>query len=233
MTPEAVNEIAGIVVTLTAIPAVLTALIYGFGSPWWTSWLGRIIFAKWLAIALVFILIVARRTFGEYPGYEWVALIIYTFTFLTFSATTVEVIIERRGPDDGSVIPNPKEKFMTTTTLAVPDIWYKAQRVLRTVVQFLIVAVPIANGVAAAVIEYLRVQEDVIIPGWVFIWLNAILAGSALIIGLVARIMAVPGVNEWLMKIGLGSVPQSAIIPVKNETGDAIGIVQKDPKAVG
>lgn len=99
----------------------------------------------------------------------------------------------------------------TPATPAVPEIWFKAQRVLRTIVQFLIVTVPIANGVAAAAISYLQAQTDVVVPGWVFLVLNGVLAVSALIIGLVARIMAVPGVNDWLTNIGLGSVPRRAV----------------------
>lgn len=100
---------------------------------------------------------------------------------------------------------------MTDVTPVAPEIWFKTQRVLRTIVQFLIVSVPIANGVAAAAISYLNTQTDVTVPGWVFLALNGILAVSALIIGLVARIMAVPGVNDWLTNIGLGSVPKRAV----------------------
>jgi len=106
----------------------------------------------------------------------------------------------------------------------VPEIWFKAQRVLRTIVASLVALVPIANGVALAVAEYLRVQEDVVIPAWVFLVLNAVIAGTALVMGLVTRIMAVPGVNEWLTKVGLGSVPKKAIEPD--------GAIAIDPKVV-
>lgn len=97
------------------------------------------------------------------------------------------------------------------STPEVPEIWFKAQRALRTIVQFLIVTVPIANGVAAAAIGYLQAQTDVVVPAWVFLALNGVIAVTALIIGLVARIMAVPGVNDWLTNIGLGSVPKRAL----------------------
>lgn len=117
------------------------------------------------------------------------------------------------------------------SALPVPDIWYKAQRVLRTIVQFLVVAVPLANLAAAALIDYLGKQEDVVIPGWVFLWLNAILAVTALIIGGIARLMAIPGVNEWLTKIGLGSVPESALVPKVLPTGQSVTVVAPDPKA--
>lgn len=236
MTSEQINEVAGVIIGLAAIPAVATALIYGFGSPWWHSWLGRVMFAKWTSVALVFLVIIARRTWGDYPGYEWAALIVYSFTLLTFTATTVQLVIERRSPDDGSAMAFQKEKNVSinpnaVSALPVPDIWYKAQRVLRTVVQFLVVAVPIANLAAASIIDYLQTQENVTVPGWVYLWLNAILAGSALIIGLIARFMAVPGVNEWLTKIGLGSVPEKALVPKTLPSGKEVVIVTPDPKA--
>lgn len=77
-----------------------------------------------------------------------------------------------------------------------------------TIVQALVVLVPVVNGVAAAVVAHLNEQSDITIHPTVFVWLNAIIAGTALIMGLIARIMAVPGVNDLLAKIGLGSVPK-------------------------
>lgn len=89
-------------------------------------------------------------------------------------------------------------------------IWYKAQRVLRTIVQALVVLVPVVNGVAAAIIDYLESQTHVVVDPVVYVWLNLIIAITALVMGLIARIMAVPGVNEFLTRIGLGSAPKSA-----------------------
>lgn len=91
-----------------------------------------------------------------------------------------------------------------------PPIWFPVQRVLRTILQALIVLVPAANALALAVVDYLNTQTDVTVPGWVFLVLNGVIIGSAFVMGLVARIMAVPGVNDWLTKIGLGSIPKSA-----------------------
>lgn len=97
---------------------------------------------------------------------------------------------------------------MTTT---IPPIWYKTQRVLRTIVQALIVLVPLVNALAVAVVDYLGTQTDVVVPDVVFVWLNAAIVATALLMGLVARLMAVPGVNDLLGKVGLGSVPKSVI----------------------
>jgi hypothetical protein len=95
--------------------------------------------------------------------------------------------------------------------MKTPEIWFKTQRVLRTIVQALLVLVPIANGAAAAVVGYLQQQTDVAVHPVVFVWLNAVIAVTALLMGLVARLMAVPGFNDLLTRIGLGSVPKSAV----------------------
>jgi hypothetical protein len=97
--------------------------------------------------------------------------------------------------------------IMSTT----PEIWFKTQRTLRTIVQALIILIPLANGVALGAAAYLQEQTHLVIPGWVFLVLNGVVAVTALVMGLVARLMAVPGVNDWLTKIGLGSVPKSAV----------------------
>lgn len=216
MTDAIVNEIAGVIAILVAVPAVANVLIYGLGSRWWESWLGRVLFSKWLSVALVFLFIISRRVWGEYLGYGYAALALYTFVLVSFGATTAELIIERRAPGDEVVtIPKRKAVTMTTNTQGVdaPVIWYKGKRVLRTIVQALVVLVPILNGLALAAQAYLTEQTDVVIPAVVFVALNGIAVATALLMGLVARLMAVPGFNTILTKVGLGSVPASAIQP--------------------
>lgn len=97
---------------------------------------------------------------------------------------------------------------MTTTA---PPIWFKSQRAIRTIVQALVVLLPVVNGAAAAIVAYLNEQTDVTVPAVVFAVLNAVVVGTALIMGLVARVMAVPGVNDLLTRVGLGSVPKAAL----------------------
>lgn len=104
---------------------------------------------------------------------------------------------------------------------SLPPIWYASKRVLRTIVQALVVLIPVVNGVGLAVVGYLREQTDIAIPDSVFLVLNAIVAGTALLMGLAARVMAVAGVNDVLAHVGLGSVPAARI---------ADGIVLPDPK---
>lgn len=115
----------------------------------------------------------------------------------------------------------------------VPEIWYKAQRALRTAIQFLIVAVPVFNLLLIAAVGYLEEQTDLVVPGWVFVVLNATIALLAFLIGLVARLMAVPGVNNWFTKwLNAGSVPKSALTTVRDApTGKVEAVlVQPDPK---
>lgn len=107
---------------------------------------------------------------------------------------------------------------MNTPTL--PEIWFKTQRVLRTIVQALVVLVPVLNLSALAVVSYLQEQTSIVIHPTVFLVLNGVIAVTAVLMGLVARLMAVPGVNDLIARIGLGSVPR-----------DKVGVIaQVDPR---
>lgn len=95
----------------------------------------------------------------------------------------------------------------------IPEIWFKTQRAIRTGVQALVVLVPLVNVGAAIVLQTLKDQEGIIIPGWIFVVLNGIVVATALLMLLVSRLMANPGLNAWLTKwFNLGSVPKDKII---------------------
>lgn len=81
----------------------------------------------------------------------------------------------------------------------VSTIWYPNQRVLRTIVQAVVAAVP----TIVAIVGILADQ-------WPAQWLVATSAAAVAIQGVLARIMALPGVDAWLTGIGLGSAPKSA-----------------------
>lgn len=97
------------------------------------------------------------------------------------------------------------------TTYQAPEVWYKTQRVLRTIFQALVVLVPLVNGAAIALNAYLIEQTDVAIPAGFFVQLNIVIVFSGLLMGGVARLMLVPGVNTFLVKLGLGSVPRALV----------------------
>lgn len=122
----------------------------------------------------------------------------------------------------------PSTRAEAKALAAVTAPWYPVQRALRSIVGALVVLVPLVNGLAAAAVAYLTSQTDVAIPPLVFVWLNAIIAASALVIGLVSRLMAVPGVNAVLAKIGLGTAPASAVVLEPDHRGV---YVLRDPKA--
>lgn len=129
---------------------------------------------------------------------------------------------------NASLKPQTRAEAKALADAAAP--WYPVQRALRSIIGALVVLVPLVNGVAAAAIAYLTSQTDVSIPPVVFVWLNAIVAGTALIIGLVSRIMAVPGVNAALTKVGLGTTPKDALVLTRDEAG-TYALVEPDPKA--
>lgn len=73
------------------------------------------------------------------------------------------------------------------------------QRVIRTLVQVSIAAMP-------SVVAIIGVLAD----QWPAQWLVATAAIALAVQGALVRIMAVPGVDAWLTRIGLGSEPRPA-----------------------
>jgi|SRR5690606_13029734 len=91
---------------------------------------------------------------------------------------------------------------MSTT----PDIWYVAQRVLRTIVQVGIPAFLTFALVLPQIIEALGLPVD----SELRLWLLGIAGAVTAVAAALSRIMAIPAVNTWLTKIGLGSIPKAA-----------------------
>lgn len=248
---EQVNEFANGLVLFAAFPFTGVALIYGFRSEWYKTVLGVITLSLFTSLAAVLLFVSARRAWGEFFGYEWFAVLIYGWVSISSFAFLGIFLVERRRSeiltiplnrrqrrvDSRATSHSSKEPPMTdqTATLEPPKIWYSTQRALRTALAFLITAVPILNAVAGATIDYLREQEGVAVPAWVFLVLNGILAVTTLIIGLVSKWMATPGFNKILTAIGLGSVPKKSLVEARTvEDGQVhvITAVLPDPKAV-
>lgn len=121
-------------------------------------------------------------------------------------------------------IPTPQGDASKAALAKATEIWYKAQRVLRTIVA---VVIPAFLGFAVLLpqlIDALGLPDDSTLR----LWLLGIAAGVTAVAGAITRIMAIPAVNAWLTKIGLGSVPKSAV-----RTSPVTGAVQvlPDPKA--
>lgn len=96
MTPADVNEFANWIAMSAAIPAILFTLVYGFGSPWYKSGLGITLFGLMFSFSSLFAVILARRFFGEYPGYHIVAVVVYMMLTLMFWSFFIILLKERR-----------------------------------------------------------------------------------------------------------------------------------------
>lgn len=121
-------------------------------------------------------------------------------------------------------IPTPQGDASKAALAKATEIWYKAQRVLRTVVAVLLPAFLGFAVLLPQLIDALGLPDDSTLR----LWLLGIAAGVTAVAGAITRIMAIPAVNAWLTKIGLGSVPKSAV-----RTSPVTGSVQvlPDPKA--
>jgi hypothetical protein len=114
----------------------------------------------------------------------------------------------------------------------VPEIWFKTQRVLRTAFAALIAgATTIAAGIlaVAAVAPQILAELAKILPASWIAWATGALASLVAVASVVTRIMAIPKVNGWLTKIGLGSVPRSKVVATEGAGDDA---VLPDPRVV-
>lgn len=94
--PEVVNDFALVPLVVGMLFAGVSGVVYGIGSPWWRSLLGVAFFGVMVSSSLPILVVVARRTFGAYPGYEWVALSVYTLWALAWVAMLVIILVERR-----------------------------------------------------------------------------------------------------------------------------------------
>lgn len=84
--------------------------------------------------------------------------------------------------------------------ITVPEIWYKRQRVLRTAFTTVLTVLPIVPQIVA------------IVQGqWASEWLTPVAVQAVAINSALTGIIAIPAVNTFLTKIGLGSVPKSAL----------------------
>lgn len=85
--------------------------------------------------------------------------------------------------------------------IVVQDIWYKGQRVLRTAFTTLLTLLPIVPQVV-----------QIIQGQWEAEFLTVIAVQAIAINSALTGIIAIPAVNAFLTRFGLGSVPRSAVI---------------------
>ncbi len=85
--------------------------------------------------------------------------------------------------------------------------------VLRTVAAAVLALFPLLNIILGIIIETLKPYEAHL-PGWVFLVLNGILVAVTVLIALVTRILAVPGVNTWLRQYAPWLAPEDKPVAV-------------------
>lgn len=71
--------------------------------------------------------------------------------------------------------------------------------VLRTVLAAAVGLFPLVNGILLALQEALEPYRAVL-PEWTFLTVNGVLLAATILTAVVTRVLAVPGVNEWLRK---------------------------------
>lgn len=209
---------------------------FSLGHPrvWYRDRLGWVIMSYALAVVALLCLIVYSIVFGQRVD-EVVRSAVALTLGAALLAKTWSMRQERRGARAPLTNPLPKNGVLPMTNrtpgrhaaIAAAKVelapWYPVQRVMRSVIGALVVLVPLLNGLFIAAAEYLKVQEDVVVSPGFFLALNAAIATTSLVIGLVARLMAVPGVNAWLTRFGLGAAPKSSIVV------DSLGTVAVAP----
>lgn len=99
-----------------------------------------------------------------------------------------------------------------------------ARATLRTVVAVLVgllVALPTINTALLALQGYLSEQTAVVLPSWVWLVVNGAVAVVTLVSGVVTRLLAVPGVNAWIVEHlpGLSAIPSKQVPVEPNPDG--------------
>lgn len=215
---------SGITLIVDLALAVILALYFALGRPrtWYRDRLGWVIFSYAAAVVGLLALIVAGVVF-RLPIPPLLVFLISVTLGATLAAKILAVYRERREGRRAGMRPEPLERNIMTTPKSdaikkATEIWYKAQRVLRTAFTTILTALPLVPQVIA------------IVQGqWDAAWLGPIAVQAVAINSALTAIIALPKVNAWLVKIGLGSVPRSAVY-TSPATGSAH--VKTDPKVV-
>ena len=79
------------------------------------------------------------------------------------------------------------------------EIWFKSKRAIRTAFTTLLTILPLVPQVIAIV------QDQ-----WSIEWLTAVGAQAVALNAALSRIIAIPVVDAWLTKVGLGSAPRGS-----------------------
>lgn len=94
----AINTAANLPAAVAALLAVSAFLVYVVGSrgAYKRSLLGITFAGLIFAVLPLFAVVFGRRLFGEYAGYGWVALGVYTTVAMLYAALLFAIVVEQR-----------------------------------------------------------------------------------------------------------------------------------------
>jgi len=108
-------------------------------------------------------------------------------------------------------------------------IWFPLQRVIRTAVQVVVAAAAVLATTVLVAPQILTAIQDVL-PGPVVAWVTAAIAALAAVSAAIARVMAIPAVDEWLKRFGAGSAPADAFAYTSVD-GETVGMTRRQWRA--
>ncbi|WP_136043219.1 MULTISPECIES: hypothetical protein [unclassified Microbacterium] len=108
-------------------------------------------------------------------------------------------------------------------------IWFPLQRAIRTAVQVVVAAAAVLAATVVVAPQILTAIQDVL-PGPVVAWVTGAIAVLAGLSAAVARVMAIPAVDEWLRRFGAGSAPSGAVAYTSVD-GERIGMTRRQWRA--
>lgn len=225
MTGVLLYDIGTAIYIVGLLVGIVFGLHYGWSAPWWRSAVGRMFVVITLALLVAGATVVVQILVPlEQDDHLRLALRLlgYGSFAVAMSFLLGTYLHERRQPT--SPLPIRKEHDMSESSQQLVQVDERPAAVgtptqvanpvrttVRTIVQNLIVLVPLVNAVALVLVGYLQEQTDLVVPGWAFAVLNGVVLVTGLLIGGVTRIMAIPGVAEWIRE----KLPWLAAIPVK------------------
>lgn len=212
--------------TLILCFGLATFLMFDFavGRPrtWFRDRLGWVIFSYAVGTVLFVGLIAYAIVFGQKVA-EPVRFIVGAGFAVALLLKIIAIHIERRrGRIAGERLPLTERNPVSANfdhmaaVKSATEIWYKAQRVLRTLIQTVIPSFLGFAVVLPMIIEAAGLPVD----SELRLWLLAVAGGVTAVAAGLSRIMAIPAVNAWLIKVGLGSVPKAAVMTNLDPGGD-------------
>lgn len=196
-----------------AVALLLFIVFYMALSPWWLTFQGRALLAqKFVLLAMIaffsldeFMAIPHRQMVLNLCLLAWVTvawLMVIGLRVAQRPTLKVRADSEVVRMDEREILPGNEG---VPTQVANPG--RATKRTAAAVVVGVLLALPVVNSVLLIVQEELQGQAEFVIPGWVWIVLNASIAAIGIVTSVVTRILAIPAVNDWVSRHLPGLAP--------------------------